>query len=76
MTSAVLVLFYLVAYLMIASIGGILLVYNLNTRRGPERPNSVHWIRIALLFVPVVQALVLGQQLSYLTHYKPRPLDS
>lgn len=70
MTPALLV--YLVTYLMIASIGGILLVYNVNTRRGPERANSVHWIRITLLFVPVVQGLVLGQQLSYLTHYPPR----
>ena len=63
----------LVTYLMIATIGGILLVYNLNTRRGPERADSVHWVRIILLFVPVVQGLILGQQLSYLTHYPPRP---
>ena len=63
---------FLIFYFMIGTLGGVLLVYNLNTRRGPERSDAVHWVRMGLLFVPIVQGLILGQQLSYLTTWPQR----
>lgn len=63
----------LVFYALIATVGGGMLVYNLFTRRGPERSDTAHWIRLCLLFVPVIQGWIFGQQLAYLMHATPRP---
>lgn len=64
---------FLVTYILIATLGGAITVYNIVTGRGPEREDMVHWIRLGLLFVPVVQGMIFGQQLAYLMYHKPRP---